>query len=63
MINAVRRRLFPRMRGDSGMVTSEYALGTVAACSFAAVLIDLLTGGWARNLLKVAIARALDAQF
>ncbi|MEU9606348.1 DUF4244 domain-containing protein [Streptomyces sp. NPDC048057] len=29
MINAVRRRLFPRMRGDSGMTTSEYAMGTV----------------------------------
>lgn len=33
-----------RVRGDDGMATAEYAVGTVAACAFAAVLYQVVTG-------------------
>jgi hypothetical protein len=31
--------------GEEGMSTAEYAVGTVAACAFAAVLYQVVTGG------------------
>ncbi len=31
--------------GEAGMSTAEYAVGTVAACAFAAVLYQVVTGG------------------
>jgi hypothetical protein len=34
-----------RERGERGMSTAEYAVGTVAACAFAAVLYRVVTGG------------------
>ena len=34
-----------RASGESGMSTAEYAVGTVAACAFAAVLYRVVTGG------------------
>jgi hypothetical protein len=40
-----RRRAAVRERGDAGMSTAEYAVGTVAACAFAAVLYRVVTGG------------------
>lgn len=33
-----------RVGGDDGMTTAEYAVGTVAACAFAAVLYQVVTG-------------------
>ncbi|MCW2695538.1 MAG: uncharacterized protein JWR62_623 [Modestobacter sp.] len=34
-----------RESGEAGMSTAEYAVGTVAACAFAAVLYQVVTGG------------------
>ena len=34
-----------RGSGERGMSTAEYAVGTVAACAFAAVLYRVVTGG------------------
>jgi Protein of unknown function (DUF4244) len=34
-----------RGNGEAGMSTAEYAVGTVAACAFAAVLYRVVTGG------------------
>ena len=34
-----------REQGERGMSTAEYAVGTVAACAFAAVLYRVVTGG------------------
>jgi hypothetical protein len=34
-----------RESGERGMSTAEYAVGTVAACAFAAVLYRVVTGG------------------
>jgi hypothetical protein len=41
------------------MTTAEYAVGTVAACGFGALLYRILTSGFATNLLENLISRAL----
>lgn len=48
---------------DTGMTTSEYAMGTIAACAFAAVLYKVVTSGAVSGALESLIGRALDAQF
>ncbi|MEU7281951.1 DUF4244 domain-containing protein [Streptomyces sp. NPDC045431] len=52
-----------RLRGDAGMTTSEYAMGTLAACAFAAVLYKIVTSDAVSGRLESVIGRALDAQF
>ncbi|GGT27721.1 DUF4244 domain-containing protein [Streptomyces kurssanovii] len=52
-----------RMRTDDGMTTSEYAMGTIAACAFAAVLYKIVTSGTVSGALEAVIGKALDAQF
>ena len=34
-----------QVTGEEGMSTAEYAVGTVAACAFAAVLYQVVSGG------------------
>ena len=41
----MRRWAAVRESGERGMSTAEYAVGTVAACAFAAVLYRVVTGG------------------
>lgn len=48
---------------DAGMTTSEYALGTVAACGFAAVLYRVVTSDGVKAALQSVIGRALGVQF
>jgi hypothetical protein len=44
--NALARRwAMLRRTAEAGMSTAEYAVGTVAACAFAAVLYRVVTGG------------------
>ncbi|MEU5401284.1 DUF4244 domain-containing protein [Streptomyces sp. NPDC005963] len=50
-------------RGDEGMTTSEYAMGTIAACAFAAVLYKIVTSGAISDALGSLVGRALDAPF
>ncbi len=50
----------PRLVRDAGMTTAEYAIGTLAACGFAALLVTLLSGGAVRGLLMGVITRALS---
>jgi hypothetical protein len=45
------------------MTTSEYAMGTIAACAFAAVLYKIVTSGTVSAALESVIGRALSAQF
>nr|WP_233518319.1 DUF4244 domain-containing protein [Streptomyces corynorhini] len=52
-----------RFGTDSGMTTSEYAVGTIAACAFAAVLYKVVTSGPVSGALQSLIGKALDAQF
>ncbi len=48
---------------ERGMTTAEYAVGTVASCSFAGVLIKLLTSDWAKSILKAIFDATLGKYF
>jgi uncharacterized protein DUF4244 len=39
-------------RDDKGMTTSEYAVGTVGACSIAAILYQLARSDWFTGMLQ-----------
>ncbi|WP_329338473.1 DUF4244 domain-containing protein [Streptomyces sp. NBC_01352] len=49
-------------RRDAGMVTSEYAMGIVAAVAFAVVLYKVVTSGQVNAELQNIVKQALDAQ-
>ncbi len=53
------KRLLCRLRGDAGMNTAEYAVGTLAAVAFAAVLLKVLTSARIQDALGHLIERAL----
>lgn len=48
-----------RATAEAGMSTAEYAVGTVAACAFAAVLYRVVTGGSVVDGLSALVADAL----
>ena len=50
-----------RASGEAGMSTAEYAVGTVAACAFAAILYRVVTGGSIVDALGRLIDSALNA--
>ena len=56
-----RRRL--RLGGDDGMSTVEYAIGTIAAAAFAAVLYVVISGQPVVDALTQLVQRALTATF
>jgi hypothetical protein len=49
------------VRGDAGMATAEYAIGTVAACAFAAILYKVVTSGAVSGAVASLLDRALHA--
>ncbi|MFJ8846647.1 DUF4244 domain-containing protein [Streptomyces cyaneofuscatus] len=53
----------PGRSSDSGMTTSEYAVGTIAACAFAAVLYKVVNSGPVMSAMQSMIEGALDAKF
>ena len=54
-----RRWAAVRAAAERGMSTAEYAVGTVAACAFAAVLYRVVTGGSIVTGLTDLVERAL----
>jgi uncharacterized protein YuzB (UPF0349 family) len=56
-------RLRARLRDDAGMSTVEYAIGTLAAAAFAAVLYAVVTGDSIVNALTGLVQRALSVAF
>ncbi len=55
------RRVVPRRAGgEAGMTTAEYAIGTIAACTFAALLIAIVRSPEIRAALLSIITSALD---
>ncbi|AIV35064.1 DUF4244 domain-containing protein [Streptomyces sp. R1] len=59
---ALRRRAARQaLRRDAGMVTSEYAMGIVAAVAFAVVLYKVVTSGAVSAELQGIVKQALDA--
>ncbi|GAA3729463.1 hypothetical protein HDA32_000029 [Spinactinospora alkalitolerans] len=58
---ALSRFAFPTPRTrDRGMSTAEYALGTVSACAFAAILYVILTSSEVRDTLTRMVTDALQ---
>ncbi len=59
----VRNRVVDAMVDDSGMSTAEYAIGTIAAAAFAAVLYAVVTGDSVTTALTSIVERALSVTF
>jgi hypothetical protein len=54
--------LRPRRFGSqAGTTTAEYAIGTLAACAFAAVLYKIITSGSVSGMLTGIIHKALGS--
>jgi hypothetical protein len=60
---STRTRCVWLLRDDDGMSTVEYAIGTVAAAAFAAVLYAVVTGDSVVGALTTLVQRALTATF
>jgi hypothetical protein len=60
LFNRVAQR-FQRVRNDFGMTTAEYAVGTVAAVAFAAVLYRIVRSDAVSSALSSIIQSALHA--
>lgn len=56
------RKMRMLLRRDAGMVTSEYAMGIIAAVGFAAVLYAVVTSGQVSQELQDIVKRALSAR-
>ncbi|MEV5339490.1 DUF4244 domain-containing protein [Streptomyces sp. NPDC052676] len=67
VVRARMRSLMGALRGrgggrkDAGMVTSEYAMGIVAAAGFAVLLYKVVTSGQVSAELHSIVRQALDA--
>ncbi|GGC75952.1 DUF4244 domain-containing protein [Hoyosella rhizosphaerae] len=55
-------KLYELARDDDGMSTVEYAIGTIAAAAFAAVLYTVVTGNSIVGALTNLIEQALTTQ-
>ena len=60
-IGVLRRRL-SNAAGDAGMTTAEYAVGTVVAVAFAAVLFKVVQSPAVHSALSGIITRALNTK-
>lgn len=49
-----------RRTKDAGMTTAEYAVGTIAACAFAALLLAVIKSGSIESLVANVITTALS---
>jgi Protein of unknown function (DUF4244) len=59
-IRALRARLMLFVVADEGMSTVEYAIGTIAAAAFGAILYTVITGDSIVSALTNIINRALN---
>lgn len=60
MVKTMRRFTTGVWRGcERGMTTAEYAVGTLAACAFAAVLLAVVRSGGVKSALASIITTAL----
>lgn len=66
-MNRTSHHLITRITGfiddDGGMSTAEYAIGTIAAAAFAAVLYAVVTGDSIVTALTAIVQRALSVTF
>lgn len=59
-IRDIQARLMLVVAEESGMSTVEYAIGTIAAAAFGAILYTVVTGDSIVSALSKIIARALS---
>lgn len=59
--SVARRVRWVRRRADEGMTTAEYAVGTMAAVAFAAVLLAVVKSGVVLSALTSIITTALNS--
>ena len=62
MFQGVKARVALFVVDESGMSTVEYAIGTIAAAAFAAILYAVVTGDSIVSALTNIIARALNTK-
>jgi Protein of unknown function (DUF4244) len=62
MFRALRARVTLLAVDEAGMSTVEYAIGTIAAAAFAAILYTVVTGDSIVTALTNIIARALNTK-
>lgn len=60
MFRAVQAKLVVVVTDESGMSTVEYAIGTIAAAAFGAILYSVVTGDSIVTALSNIITRALN---
>jgi hypothetical protein len=60
IIRDLQARLMIVVGDESGMSTVEYAIGTIAAAAFGAILYTVVTGDSIVNALSNIITRALN---
>ena len=60
-VKCILRQRFSTVRraAEAGMTTAEYAVGTLAACAFAAVLLAVVRSGGVKSALASVITAAL----
>ena len=61
-IRALSARMAVLLADDTGMSTVEYAIGTIAAAAFGAILYTVVTGDSVVSALSNIIARALNTK-
>ncbi|WP_225824859.1 DUF4244 domain-containing protein [Streptomyces naphthomycinicus] len=61
-IRKVALRMRETSRRDAGMVTSEYAMGIIAAVGFAVLLYQVVTSGQVQAELQAIVKKALGAR-
>ncbi len=59
-VRRVQARLMTLAAGEEGMSTVEYAIGTIAAAAFGAILYTVVTGDSIVGALTNIISRALN---
>lgn len=62
IFRSVQARLVVLATDESGMSTVEYAIGTIAAAAFGAILYSVVTGDSIVTALSNIIARALNTK-
>ncbi len=60
MIRILQVKMMTVVTDESGMSTVEYAIGTIAAAAFGAILYSVVTGDSIVNALSNIITRALN---
>ncbi|WP_264920084.1 DUF4244 domain-containing protein [Mycobacteroides chelonae] len=60
MLTTLRRRVVVVVESEDGMSTVEYAIGTIAAAAFGAILYTVVTGDSIVSALTNIITRALN---